>query len=527
MDVVKRDGSKVLFDPSKIIRAINKAFVEVDGQIYENDTATDIALEIAQKVDKSPTLISVEQIQDWVEEYLMDSERKDVARAYVRYRYKSEVAREKKDDFVAAIIEKLSGKNIQNQNANVDEASFGGRIGEASGLVNKQLALDYLVSKTTRDNHLNNEVYIHDLDAYFVGSHNCFHPDTKFITTQGLRAFSDFSDGDTVTVLAPNGLWYPAVVKNYGKQQVYRYVFKKNRTEKTFYATSNHRWIMEDGSIQEGLSIGDKILDSPYFWTDFNYDTLTDIGKLYWCFGFVYGDGTIETRYSKKDKQYHKMKTCKVKLCGYKAKYLSNFQEIGYGENCSAIEPEVVGIPYDKTIPDFSLLPIECLTAFIHGYYDADGTKALAPNTGKQIYGIQATGKEACDFIEKYFASAGLYINSVTDKTGQETNFGVRGYTRNYQFFAEPSTKFHWYVKDITKEDKDLCDVWCLQVPEVHAFVLEGGIPTGNCLSIPFDDLLANGFTVRQTDIRPAGSVNTAFQLLAVIFQVQSLQQFG
>ena len=84
MDVVKRDGSKVLFDPSKIIRAINKAFVEVDGQIYENDTATDIALEIAQKVDKSPTLISVEQIQDWVEEYLMDSERKDVARAYVR-----------------------------------------------------------------------------------------------------------------------------------------------------------------------------------------------------------------------------------------------------------------------------------------------------------------------------------------------------------------------------------------------------------------------------------------------------------
>ena len=48
-----------------------------------------------------------------------------------------------------------------------------------------------------------------------------------------------------------------------------------------------------------------------------------------------------------------------------------------------------------------------------------------------------------------------------------------------------------------------------------------------NCLTIPFDDLLANGFNTRQTDVRPANSVNTAFQLVAVLFQLQSLQQFG
>ena len=48
-----------------------------------------------------------------------------------------------------------------------------------------------------------------------------------------------------------------------------------------------------------------------------------------------------------------------------------------------------------------------------------------------------------------------------------------------------------------------------------------------NCLSIPFDQLLAEGFNTRQTDVRPANSVNTAFQLVAVIFQLQSLQQFG
>ena len=48
-----------------------------------------------------------------------------------------------------------------------------------------------------------------------------------------------------------------------------------------------------------------------------------------------------------------------------------------------------------------------------------------------------------------------------------------------------------------------------------------------NCLTIPFDDLLRNGFVTRQTDVRRANSVNTAFQLVAVIFQLQSLQQFG
>ena len=48
-----------------------------------------------------------------------------------------------------------------------------------------------------------------------------------------------------------------------------------------------------------------------------------------------------------------------------------------------------------------------------------------------------------------------------------------------------------------------------------------------NCLSIPFDKLLAEGFNTRQTDVRPANSINTAFQLVAVIFQLQSLMQFG
>ena len=178
MNVVKRNGDIVPFDKQKIISAINSAFMDVDGQIYETDTAKDIAHDIEKDFKFIQSHIkthipSVEQVQDAVEDYLMRSERRDVARAYIRHRYKREVAREKRDDFLDAIGEKLSASNVQNQNANVDEMSFGGRVGEASSLLTKTYALDYLVSPMARKNHLNNRIYEHDLDHYAVGSHNC------------------------------------------------------------------------------------------------------------------------------------------------------------------------------------------------------------------------------------------------------------------------------------------------------------------------------------------------------------------
>ena len=128
--VLKRNGQIVDFNKNKIIEAINKAFLEVDDQLYEDDTAIDIANEIEQAW-KSEEPLSVETIQDLVEDYLMRSSRPDVARAYIRYRYKREIARKQKTDFMDAVSEKLECRNVKNQNANVDERSFGGRMGEA------------------------------------------------------------------------------------------------------------------------------------------------------------------------------------------------------------------------------------------------------------------------------------------------------------------------------------------------------------------------------------------------------------
>ena len=178
LTIKKRNDEIVPFDKEKIIVAINKAFLDVDGCLYETDTANDIANDIEFLIKgsvllKDGKIYSVEEIQDMVEALLMRSERPDVARAYIRYRYKREVAREYSTEFMSAIAEKLDGKHIENQNANVDESSFGGRMGEANRVMTKQYALDNNISKMAKDNHNNNMIYIHDLDSYAVGMHNC------------------------------------------------------------------------------------------------------------------------------------------------------------------------------------------------------------------------------------------------------------------------------------------------------------------------------------------------------------------
>ena len=171
INVIKRDGRKVSFDKNKIKLAILKAFLEVDGE--ETPYAKEKAREIANCVESLDKDLSVEEIQDIVVNKLMASSRKDVATKYVEYRYLHHMARDQYQNLIKAIAEKLTASNVQNQNANVDEHSFGGRMGEANDIVMKQYALDYCMSEMAKNNHLNNEIYIHDLNSYAVGMHNC------------------------------------------------------------------------------------------------------------------------------------------------------------------------------------------------------------------------------------------------------------------------------------------------------------------------------------------------------------------
>lgn len=173
--IIKRDGRKEAFNKQKIINATKKAFIAVDGTLTKAGVkkARRIGQEIEKVCYRSEHILSVEEVQDMVETLLMTTDRKDVAKAYVLYRNMRSRERTRNTQLMSSIAEKLSAKNVQNQNANVDEHSFGGRMGEARNELMKTYALDYMLSDMAKNNHLNNEVYIHDLDSYAVGEHNC------------------------------------------------------------------------------------------------------------------------------------------------------------------------------------------------------------------------------------------------------------------------------------------------------------------------------------------------------------------
>ena len=174
MQIIKRDGRIVDFKRSKIEKAILKAFIAVDGTAdeYALTKAENITDYIEDQCEKKNTL-TVEEIQDLVEKGLMSTKRKDVAKAYITYRYERTKERDKNSVLMKNVTKKLNASEVQNQNANVDEKSFGGRMGEVNSTIMKQYALDYCMSEMARNNHLNNLIYIHDLDHYAVGDHNC------------------------------------------------------------------------------------------------------------------------------------------------------------------------------------------------------------------------------------------------------------------------------------------------------------------------------------------------------------------
>ena len=177
MLIVKRDGTQVQFDRDKIINAINKAFIEVDGKLYETDTAYDIAVEIeqaARQLAKEDHILSVESIQDLVEDYLMRSERKDVARAYIRYRYKKEILRQtsKTYDGILELVE-MQNDELKEENSNKNAIVASTQRDYMAGEVSKDLSHRMLLPAEVVRAHDAGEIHFHDMDYYAQHIHNC------------------------------------------------------------------------------------------------------------------------------------------------------------------------------------------------------------------------------------------------------------------------------------------------------------------------------------------------------------------
>lgn len=314
-------------------------------------------------------------------------------------------------------------------------------------------------------------------------AYNCFSRDTKFITSKGVKSFEDFQNGESITVLTHKGNWKNAIVKNYGVQELTEIEFVKGRSTKKVKATKNHRWILKSGEETTSLKKGDIIYKAPDFISDFNWDSLSVVEKIAWCYGYVYGDGTK----TKKNGEY---KGSLVRLCGDQVKYLDRFEEIGFESSSSmSLKGDVIVYTgkYLKTLPDINNCSFEELRGFIVGYLDADGFKVHG-KTNKQVYkGIQSSNIESIEFIKNCFEIVSMYILSEVDLTNQETNYGVRPVTSrfamNHVIGTGPNN--HWSVKNIETLNSE--EVWCLEVEDDHSFVLSGGIVTGNCCFLHID----------------------------------------
>lgn len=169
--VIKRDGHLDNYDPQKITTSIEGANERVKRADRATTDEINQIIQYIETLDRSR--IKVEDIQDIIEEQLVNLGKYRLAKSYITYRYKKSLARDQYNTFMKTIGEKLKAENVQNQNANVDEKSFGGRVGEATRVMTKKYALDYCMSDMAKANHINNEIYIHDLDSYAAGQSNC------------------------------------------------------------------------------------------------------------------------------------------------------------------------------------------------------------------------------------------------------------------------------------------------------------------------------------------------------------------
>ena len=524
--VMKRSGERVPFNISKIIKAINGANEDEKSSSLERvseQQAQDIANNIYQEALKLDRDLSVEEIQDRVEEGLMATGKYHVARSYITYRYNHNESRKMSDidQKIANLIE-LNNEEVKQENSNKNPTILSVQRDYMAGEWSRYYTNKYLLPKDIVQAHKDGLIHFHDADYFAQHMHNCLDVNTTFITDKGVRSFKDFKDGDKITVLTKSGQWKSAIVHNYGKDKLYRYTFyngKKNNI-KEILATENHRWYLIDGSITTNLKLGDRLAKAPVIYhQDLDFDSLTNEEKLLWCKGFALGDGTVENR----NKDYNL--STRIRLCGEKNQYLSRFnipgctirsQTFGNGDKVVAISH------YQKQVPEFNN-PKE-VQIFLNGLYCADGRMKIN-NPHSRTYRIQSSHKEVIDFIREYAPVGGLYITKESDLSGQSTNYtSSRKYTILFSFNPNFSFAYKVLNKEFVKED----DVWCLEVEDEHNFVLSSGIVTGNCDLINLDDMLQNGTCISGTHIdRPHSFLTACTVTSQIVAQVASSQYGG
>ncbi len=184
MNVIKRDGRLIEFNKSKIADAILKAMNHtVKGQDIQ------VAKNIAQEIgDSTKETISVEQIQDLVEKKLMSSKRKDVAKEYIIYRNKRNMARGRKQYDIYMDIVNAVPNDVTRENANMNADTPAGMMMKFASESSKPFVDDCLLSEQSKYYVDNNYIHVHDKDYYPTKSLTCIQHPLDYILNNGFRA---------------------------------------------------------------------------------------------------------------------------------------------------------------------------------------------------------------------------------------------------------------------------------------------------------------------------------------------------
>lgn len=187
MKVKKRDGKVQGFDLNKPIHALEK--------VYKNGVKKEVPDGLISKFTESirawletmkEDVVDIETVQDFLRDFLMSIGENEAAEQFIIYREERSRYRESNTKLAKNIATKLYAKNVVNQNANLDENSFSGRIGEAGAVVCKDFALKNSMSKMARKNHEGNMIYQHDLDKFVSGMHNCLTDPVDILLEHGI-----------------------------------------------------------------------------------------------------------------------------------------------------------------------------------------------------------------------------------------------------------------------------------------------------------------------------------------------------
>ena len=175
MKIIKRNGAEVPFDITKIITAVTKASDSVSGQSrLTKDQITQIAAAVTDQCQALNRAVSVEEVQDMVENQLMDIKAHDVARHYITYRYVQSLKRQTNttDERILSLIE-CQNEEVKQENANKNPTVNSVQRDYMAGEISKDLTARLLLDPEIVKAHQEGLIHFHDSDYFAQHMHNC------------------------------------------------------------------------------------------------------------------------------------------------------------------------------------------------------------------------------------------------------------------------------------------------------------------------------------------------------------------